>query len=66
MASNPGMGIGSYDRLFPSQAVMPSGGFRNLIAQPRKQDHSPGFILNSVFLQSTGHEAFRFGGSGAP
>ena len=66
MASNTGMGFRSHDRLFPSQAVMPSGGFRNLIAQPCKQDHTPGFIPNSVLLQYTGHEAFRFDGSGAP
>ena len=48
MESNPGMGFGSYDRLFPSQDVMPSGGFGNLIALPLQ--HGPREYDNSVFL----------------
>ncbi len=48
MESNPGMGFGSYDRLFPSQDVMPSGGFGNLIALPLQ--HGPRREGNSVFL----------------
>ncbi len=48
MESNPGMGFGSYDRLFPSQDVMPSGGFGNLIALPLQ--HGPRTKDNSVFL----------------
>ena len=48
MESNPGMGFGSYDRLFPSQDVMPSGGFGNLIALPLQ--HGPRQKGNSVFL----------------
>jgi superfamily II DNA or RNA helicase len=30
----PDIGLGSYDRLFPSQDTMPAGGFGNLIAMP--------------------------------
>jgi hypothetical protein len=30
----PAIGLGSYDRLFPSQDVLPAGGFGNLIALP--------------------------------
>ncbi len=48
MDSYPGMGFGSYDRLFPSQDVMPSGGFGNLIALPLQ--HGPRREGNSVFL----------------
>ncbi len=48
MESNPGMGFGSYDRLFPSQDVMPSGGFGNLIALPLQ--FGPRRKGNSVFL----------------
>ena len=48
MESNPGMGFESYDRLFPSQDVMPSGGFGNLIALPLQ--HGPRENDNSVFL----------------
>lgn len=34
MADGAALGIASYDRLFPSQAVLPNGGFGNLIALP--------------------------------
>jgi len=34
MALGAALGIDSYDRLFPSQDVLPSGGFGNLIALP--------------------------------
>ena len=34
MASGAALGVESYDRLFPSQDVLPSGGFGNLIALP--------------------------------
>jgi superfamily II DNA or RNA helicase len=34
MASGAALGVDSYDRLFPSQDVLPSGGFGNLIALP--------------------------------
>jgi superfamily II DNA or RNA helicase len=34
MESRPEIGLGSYDRLFPSQDTMPQGGFGNLIALP--------------------------------
>ncbi len=34
MERRPEIGFGSYDRLFPSQDTMPSGGFGNLIALP--------------------------------
>ncbi|RPI74485.1 MAG: restriction endonuclease subunit R, partial [Desulfobacteraceae bacterium] len=48
MEHHPGMGLDSYDRLFPNQDTLPQGGFGNLIALPlqgeaRKQN-------NSVFL----------------
>jgi superfamily II DNA or RNA helicase len=33
-ARRPSIGLASYDRLFPSQDVMPKGGFGNLIALP--------------------------------
>ena len=34
MAGGAALGIASYDRLFPSQDVLPNGGFGNLIALP--------------------------------
>lgn len=34
MKRNPDIGFDSYDRLFPSQDTMPTGGFGNLIALP--------------------------------
>lgn len=34
MERNPDIGFSSYDRFFPSQDNMPSGGFGNLIALP--------------------------------
>ena len=34
MAHGAALGVDSYDRLFPSQDVLPSGGFGNLIALP--------------------------------
>ena len=34
MASGAALGVESYDRLFPNQDVLPSGGFGNLIALP--------------------------------
>lgn len=34
MAAGSALGIASYDRLFPSQDVLPNGGFGNLIALP--------------------------------
>ncbi len=48
MEHQPGLGLDSYDRLFPNQDTLPQGGFGNLIALPlqgeaRKQG-------NSIFL----------------
>ena len=42
MEKNPGMGLDSYDRLFPNQDTLPKGGFGNLIALPlqKKARHS--------------------------
>jgi hypothetical protein len=37
MAQGAALGIDSYDRLFPSQDVLPSGGFGNLIALPHQR-----------------------------
>jgi superfamily II DNA or RNA helicase len=34
----PAIGLGSYDRLFPSQDVLPAGGFGNLIALPLQRE----------------------------
>ncbi len=34
MASGAALGVASYDRLFPSQDVLPTGGFGNLVALP--------------------------------
>jgi superfamily II DNA or RNA helicase len=44
----PDIGFDSYDRLFPSQDTMPSGGFGNLIALPLQ--NRPRESGNSVFL----------------
>jgi superfamily II DNA or RNA helicase len=38
MARTPTLGMGSYDRLFPSQDTLPKGGFGNLIALPLQHD----------------------------
>jgi len=48
MSGRPEIGFASYDRLFPSQDSMPSGGFGNLIALPLQRsarEHG-----NSVFV----------------
>ncbi len=48
MNRRPEIGFASYDRLFPSQDTMPSGGFGNLIALPlQRQARESG---NSVFV----------------
>jgi hypothetical protein len=48
MNRRPEIGFKSYDRLFPSQDSMPSGGFGNLIALPlQRQTREKG---NSVFI----------------
>jgi superfamily II DNA or RNA helicase len=48
MEMNPGIGLDSYDRLFPNQDTLPTGGFGNLIALPlQKQARG---CCNSVFL----------------
>ncbi len=38
MAHGVALGVESYDRLFPSQDVLPSGGFGNLIALPLQRE----------------------------
>ncbi|HEX5055766.1 MAG TPA: DEAD/DEAH box helicase family protein [Gammaproteobacteria bacterium] len=48
MQHNPELGFDSYDRLFPNQDTMPSGGFGNLIALPLQQ--GPRQQGNSVFV----------------
>jgi len=48
MESYPDLGFASYDRLFPNQDIMPSGGFGNLIALPLQ--YHPRQKDNSVFL----------------
>jgi len=48
MEARPEIGLDSYDRLFPNQDTLPSGGFGNLIALPlQKEARDRG---NSVFL----------------
>ena len=48
MDRRPGIGLDSYDRLFPNQDTLPQGGFGNLIALPlQKMPRERG---NSVFL----------------
>ncbi len=48
MEARPEIGLESYDRLFPNQDTLPSGGFGNLIALPlQKQAREHG---NSIFL----------------
>ncbi len=48
MNRRPEIGFKSYDRLFPSQDTMPSGGFGNLIALPlQRQAREHG---NSMFI----------------
>ena len=48
MQHNPEMGFDSYDRLFPNQDTLPSGGFGNLIALPLQ--YRPRQQGNSVFV----------------
>lgn len=48
MERRPDIGLSSYDRLFPNQDTLPSGGFGNLIALPlQKKPREDG---NSVFI----------------
>ncbi|MFQ5922443.1 MAG: hypothetical protein ACE5M4_06330 [Anaerolineales bacterium] len=48
MERRPGIGLDSYDRLFPNQDTMPKGGLGNLIALPlQKRPRKQG---NTVFL----------------
>lgn len=50
MEAYPGLGLDSYDRLFPCQDTLPKGGFGNLIALPfQKKPREKG---NSVFIDS--------------
>lgn len=48
MENYPGLSFDSYDRLFPSQDSLPSGGFGNLIALPLQ--YQPRQYGNSVFV----------------
>lgn len=48
MERNPDIGFESYDRFFPSQDTLPSGGFGNLIALPLER--GPRERGNSLFL----------------
>jgi len=51
MEAHPDLGFDSYDRFFPSQDTMPSGGFGNLIALPLQR--GPRDQGNSVFVDDT-------------
>ena len=48
LEKKPGIGLDSYDRIFPNQDTMPKGGFGNLIALPLQ--HGPRTAGNSVFV----------------
>lgn len=48
LEKHPGIGLDSYDRIFPNQDTMPKGGFGNLIALPLQ--HGPRAAGNSVFV----------------
>ena len=48
LENSPGMGLDSYDRIFPNQDTMPKGGFGNLIALPLQG--GPRRDGNSVFV----------------
>jgi hypothetical protein len=50
MERNPDISFASYDRFFPNQDNLPSGGFGNLIALPLQ--HAPRLAGNSVFLDT--------------
>jgi superfamily II DNA or RNA helicase len=50
MEDHPEIGLDSYDRFFPNQDTMPSGGFGNLIALPLQM--TPRKQNNSVFLNN--------------
>ena len=47
----PDIGFGSYDRFFPSQDTLPTGGFGNLIALPLQR--GPRAADNSVFVDAS-------------
>jgi superfamily II DNA or RNA helicase/very-short-patch-repair endonuclease len=49
MEQRPDMGLDSYDRLFPNQDTLPTGGFGNLIALPLQKQ--PRELGNSVFVR---------------
>ena len=48
MSRRHGLGMSSYDRLFPNQGTLPRGGFGNLIALPLQ--HGPRARGNTVFV----------------
>ena len=48
MSRHPGLGMASYDRLFPNQDTLPRGGFGNLIALPLQ--HEARANGNTVFV----------------
>lgn len=51
MEARPQIGLGSYDRLFPSQDTLPKGGFGNLIALPlqrRRRDQGNTEFLDDI------------------
>ncbi len=51
MERRPEIGLQSYDRLFPNQDTMPSGGYGNLIALPLQRE--PRTRDNSVFVDES-------------
>lgn len=61
MESYPGLGLDSYDRLFPCQDTLPKGGFGNLIALPlqkKPREKGNSIFINSAFEPHTDQWAF--------
>jgi superfamily II DNA or RNA helicase len=61
MDRRPELGLGSYDRLFPSQDTLPAGGFGNLIALPlqkRPRDQGNSLFVDDAFLPHPDQWAF--------
>ena len=70
MERRPGIGLRSYDRLFPNQDTLPKGGFGNLIALPlqgraREQGNSVfvderlGILIGSILAGILGYLVLR-------
>jgi hypothetical protein len=61
MEARPEIGLDSYDRLFPNQDTLPSGGFGNLIALPLQKharEHGNSVFVDEQFLAYPDQWAF--------